>query len=90
MDGIGRVESGTETESEAGRQSRRLYGCRRYDSMDGIGRVESGSAKPALGYLRPRAKHDPRDKGGRNASGTAFEEARAGFTREFAASRPRI
>ena len=35
MDGIGRVESGTETESDA-----RLKGFRRYDPRDGGGRAK--------------------------------------------------
>ena len=37
-EGVGRVESGTETENNA-----RLNGFRRYDSKEGIGRVESGT-----------------------------------------------
>ena len=38
MEGGGRVESGTETESNALGQE-----ARRYDSKEGIGRVESGT-----------------------------------------------
>ncbi len=43
MNGIGRVESGTETEITSGRHHGRLYGSRWYDPRDGEGRTKSGT-----------------------------------------------
>ncbi len=69
MDGIGRVESGTETESDA-----RLKGFRRYDPRDGGGRAKH-DYRDIGGRVTPGAVTE--EARAENESGDRVEEAKA-------------
>ncbi len=70
MEGGDRTESGTEVESDAGCQSRRLQGWGRYDPMEG--EIELSLEQKSRATQDAKAD-DPMEGGDRTESGTEVE-----------------